>query len=206
MHPPLAHVNTEVYGRSCVPVMADGDDMGEQLSTRDWLDRGLKVLASRGFTALKAEPLAKAMGVSRGSFYWHFADVAAFHAELLDYWREIAAERIILGVEASAGVEPAIAVLLRRTFTVKLGLERAVRSWAASEAVARQAVHAIDKRRLGYVESLLAAEGLPPAIAQARAQVLYWAFLGHALSDRPLRPAQQAAVIEELVRVALHKG
>ena len=179
--------------------------MTDQLSARDWLDQGLKVLASRGFTALKAEPLAKAMGVSRGSFYWHFADVAAFHAELLNHWREIAAEQVITGVEASAGDEPAIAVLLRRTFTIKLTLERAVRSWAASDPMARQAVHAIDRRRLGYIEGLLAAEGLAPAIAQARAQVLYWAFLGHALADRPLAPAQQDAVIDELIQVALHK-
>ncbi|MDU1802860.1 MAG: TetR/AcrR family transcriptional regulator, partial [Bradyrhizobium sp.] len=37
--------------------------MNEQLSAKDWLDQGLKVLASRGFTALKAEPMAKVMGV-----------------------------------------------------------------------------------------------------------------------------------------------
>ena len=49
----------------------------DQLSARDWLDQGLKTLARSGFTALKAEPLAKAMGVSRGSFYWHFADIGA---------------------------------------------------------------------------------------------------------------------------------
>ena len=41
--------------------------MTDQLSAKDWLDQGLKALAARGFTALKAEPLAKAMGVSRGS-------------------------------------------------------------------------------------------------------------------------------------------
>ncbi|MGJ5177893.1 TetR/AcrR family transcriptional regulator [Bradyrhizobium oligotrophicum] len=179
--------------------------MNEQLSATDWLDQGLKVLASRGFTALKAEPMAKVMGVSRGSFYWHFEDVAAFHAALLKHWREIAAEQIITRVEASADAEPVIAVLLRRTFSVRLTLERAVRSWATSDAVARQAVQAIDKRRLGYVESLLAAEGLAPAAAQARAQVLYWAFLGHALSDRPLPAAQLDAVIDELIRIALHK-
>jgi hypothetical protein len=95
-------------------------------------------------------------------------------------------------------------VLLRRTFTIKLTLERAVRSWATSDTNARQAVQAIDRRRLGYVESLLAAEGLPLAIAHARAQVLYWAFLGHALSDRSLSTAQQEAVVDELVRIALH--
>ena len=57
--------------------------MADQLSARDWLDQGLKALAKSGFTSLKAEPLAKAMGVSRGSFYWHFADIAAFHAAVL---------------------------------------------------------------------------------------------------------------------------
>ncbi len=196
----LALVNTEVYGTG-----HGEDDMTDQLSARDWLNQGLKVLASRGFTALKAEPLAKAMGVSRGSFYWHFADVAAFHTELLNHWREIAAEQVITGVEASAGDEPAIAVLLRRTFTIKLTLERAVRSWATSDATARQAVQAIDRRRLGYIEGLLAAEGLPPAIAQARAQVLYWAFLGHALADRQQAPPQLEAAIDELIRIALHK-
>lgn len=199
MHEALAAVNTVMYGRP------DGDDMTDQLSADDWLTQGLKVLATRGFTALKAEPLAKAMGVSRGSFYWHFADVAAFHAALLKKWREIAAEQIITGVEASAGDQPAIAVLLRRAFTVRLTLERAVRSWAGSDPAARQAVQAIDRRRLGYVESLLSAEGLMPAIAHARAQVLYWAFLGHALSDRPLPAQQLDTVIEELIRIALHK-
>ncbi|CCD88073.1 putative transcriptional regulator protein [Bradyrhizobium sp. ORS 285] len=179
--------------------------MNDQLSQQDWLDQGLKILAGKGFTALKAEPMAKVMGVSRGSFYWHFADVAAFHAELLKRWREIAAEQIITGVEASVGDEPAIAVLLRRTLSIRLTLERAVRSWAASSPLARQAVQAIDKRRLGYIEGLLAAQGLPAAPAQARAQVLYWAFLGYALSDRQLPPEQQQNVINELIRIALHE-
>jgi AcrR family transcriptional regulator len=56
--------------------------MTDQLSAKDWLDQGLRTLAKSGFTALKAEPLAKAMGVSRGSFYWHFADIGAFHAAI----------------------------------------------------------------------------------------------------------------------------
>src|SRR4051794_10269861 len=69
--------------------------MTDQLSAKDWLDQGLRTLAASGFTALKAEPLAKAMGVSRGSFYWHFTDLSAFHSALLNHWREIAAEQII---------------------------------------------------------------------------------------------------------------
>ena len=58
--------------------------MTDQLSAKDWLDQGLKALAHSGFTALKAEPLAKAMGVSRGSFYWHFSDMMAYRAAGVD--------------------------------------------------------------------------------------------------------------------------
>jgi AcrR family transcriptional regulator len=176
--------------------------MTDQLSTKDWLDQGLKALAARGFTALKAEPLAKAMGVSRGSFYWHFADVDAFHAAILRHWGDVAADRIIANVEAAAGNENPVAVLLRQAFGGRLALEKAVRTWAAHDPAAQEAVQAIDRRRLGYVENLLKASGLSPGLARARAQILYWAFVGFALSDQPLSRARQAAMLDELLRIA----
>jgi len=176
--------------------------MADQLSAKDWLDQGLKALAQNGYMALKAEPLAKAMGVSRGSFYWHFADVEAFHTAILDHWREVAVERIIADVEAAAGNDNPLQLLLRRVFGERLVLENAVRSWATVDPAAKAAVQAIDRRRLNYVESLLRASGLSPDAARARAQILYWAFLGFALSDRPLPRVQQQAVLEEMLRIA----
>jgi AcrR family transcriptional regulator len=176
--------------------------MTDQLSARDWLDQGLKVLATRGFTALKAEPLAKVLGVSRGSFYWHFADVDAFHAAILKHWREVAAERIIANLEATSSSENPVALLLRQAFGSGLALEKAVRTWAAHDPVARNAVQAIDQRRLSYVENLLRTSGLSPDSARARAQIIYWAFVGFALSDQPLPRARQAAVLNELLRIA----
>jgi AcrR family transcriptional regulator len=190
----VALVNTDVYG--C-------DTMSDQLSARDWLDQGLKTLAERGFTALKAEPLAKALGVSRGSFYWHYSDVGAYHAAILKYWREVAAERVIAEIEAASGNGSPLKILLRQAFSARLGLERAVRSWATFDPAAKGAVQAIDRRRLDYIEGQLQALGLASEIAQARAQILYWAFLGHALSDRPPPKARQDVLIEELLRMAL---
>jgi AcrR family transcriptional regulator len=176
--------------------------MTDQLSAKDWLDQGLKVLATRGFTALKAEPLAKAMGVSRGSFYWHFADIGAFHAAILKHWREVAAEQIIANLEAAAGNDNPLALLLRQAFGGRLALENAVRTWATLDPLARSAVQAIDRRRLSYVANLLRASGLSSDVARARAQILYWAFLGFALSDKPLPRARQQAVLDELLRIA----
>ncbi|WP_453948805.1 TetR/AcrR family transcriptional regulator [Bradyrhizobium sp. USDA 377] len=173
--------------------------MTEQLSADDWTSQGLKTLARNGFTALKADPLAKAMGVSRGSFYWHFADLGAFHAAVLKRWREIAAEQIIADVEA-AGDEP-LQALMRRSFGARLDLERAVRNWAAFDAGAQGAVRAIDRRRLDYIEQLLEKRGLAPATATARAQILYWTFLGFALSGAPVPAARLQGMLDEILRM-----
>ena len=178
--------------------------MADQLSAQDWVDFGLKTLTKSGFTALKAEPLAKAMGVSRGSFYWHFADIAAFHAAILTRWREVATEQIIAGVEAAKASnkdEDPLAVLLKLTFGSKLSLEKAVRSWSANDARARATVVAMDRRRLDYIENLLKQAGLADEVARARAQILFWAFFGYALSDQPLPAERQQAVLAELLRI-----
>ncbi len=193
----LAHVNAVVYGE-----LSQGEHMTDQLSARDWLDQGLKTLAKSGFTALKAEPLAKAMGVSRGSFYWHFADIGAFHAAILKHWRDVAAEQIIANLEAASNDDNPIPLLLRQAFGGRLALENAVRTWATLDPAARAAVQAIDRRRLGYVEKLLRQSGLSTDVANARAQILYWAFLGFAVSDQPLSGTKQAAVLDELLRIA----
>jgi AcrR family transcriptional regulator len=176
--------------------------MSDQLSAEDWLDQGLRTLAEKGFTALKAEPLSKAMGVSRGSFYWHFADISAFHAALLQHWREIATEQIIATLESGSNKGERLRLLLQRVFSANLTLENAVRTWATLNPAARSAVQAIDRRRLGYIESLLSERGLSSDVARARAQVLYWAFLGFVQSDKQVPPSARSSILEALLRIA----
>lgn len=175
--------------------------MTEQLSAKDWLDQGLKTLARRGFTALKAEPLAKAMGVSRGSFYWHFADIGAYRAAILTHWREVAAEQVIAELETIPEGGEALALLLRRAFSARLALERAVRSWATTDAAARAAVLEVDQRRIGYIETLLRQAGFDDDVARGRTQIFYWAFIGYALSEQTLPKPRQQAALDELLRM-----
>jgi AcrR family transcriptional regulator len=184
-------------------MMSQGEIMADQLSAKDWLDLGLRTLARRGFTALKAEPLAKEMGVSRGSFYWHFADIGGYRAAILKHWREVAAEQVIADLEASSKDDNPLLLLLRRTFSSRLALENAVRSWATLDPEARAAVQATDRRRLSYVQKLFERSGVAPGVARSRAQIFYWAFVGFALSDQPLPKARQDAVLQELLRMAL---
>jgi len=59
------------------------------LTAEDWLDEALKVLAKEGVKAIAVEPLAKRLGVTKGSFYWHFKNRDMLIAELLKFWEAI---------------------------------------------------------------------------------------------------------------------
>ena len=54
--------------------------MDVRLTKQDWINSGLRTLATEGASALKVGAMAAALGVSRGSFYWHFKDFADFRA------------------------------------------------------------------------------------------------------------------------------
>ena len=64
--------------------------MTKRLTARDWIDFALTTLAREGFHALKADVLARKLGVSRGSFYWHFTELGTFHARVIEHWRQMA--------------------------------------------------------------------------------------------------------------------
>ena len=178
--------------------------MTDQLSAKDWLDQGLKALAERGFTALKAEPLAKAMGVSRGSFYWHFADIGAFHAAILKHWREVAAEQIIANLEAASGTDNPLPLLLRQAFGGKLALENAVRIWATLDPAAR-ARGAGDRPPPARVMSK-ACSGAPGLRRRWRAPARKSSigrFSALRCRTSRCRGSRQQAVLDELLRMAL---
>ena len=176
--------------------------VNEQMSANAWADAGLEALALEGFAALKADRLAKALGVSRGSFYWHFRDVPAFHRAVLARWRETASENVIEGLERHADARDALRDLLSRAFRATPRLEAAVRAWASHDAAAREAVLATDRRRTDYIRELLARCGAAPDEAEARARLLYWAFVGFVTSvDPPPRETQQWIGVD-LLRLA----
>ena len=68
-----------------------------------WIDEGLQALASGGPDAVRVEPLAQVLGVTKGGFYWHFADRAALLEEMLDAWERVMVDEVIDRVESQGG-------------------------------------------------------------------------------------------------------
>ena len=172
----------------------------KRLGPAEWVNAGLKALAKSGFSVLKADTLANRLGISRGSFYWHFADVSAFHAAILRRWRKIALENII--EELDSTTDDRLETLIRRAFAGGSGIERAVRAWATADGRARAAVEAVDAERIRYLRKLLIDAGVHPSVAGPRARIINWTYLGFALSSNKLDRDSLQYVIRDLSQFA----
>ncbi len=171
----LAGVNTLVYGQR----------MSTQLTRQDWIDHGLRALATAGVSALKVGAMAEQLGVSRGSFYWHFADFADFRTHVLTQWRDRAVEGVIREFDVSVARADRLRTLVRRAFFGKRGLDRAIRIWAAEDKAVASTVAEVDIARIEYMRLLLIDAGVDASLARSRAGFIYWAYLGQGIVMDP---------------------
>lgn len=154
--------------------------MSDRLTKSHWIRHGLLTLARHGANALKVAPMAEALKVSRGSFYWHFSDIADFRAHLLRTWQERATDQVIQDLDETAPPER-LKRLMTRAFVGRSGLDPAIRAWAAEDADVARAVAAVDARRIAHIAKLLVAAGVDRPRATQRATFLYWAYLGQTI-------------------------
>lgn len=154
----------------------------KRLSELDWLQHGLKTLKTSGYAGLKADLMAKSLGVSRGSFYWHFKDLGAFQIRLLDHWQETTTERVIEEIERNRAARQPLEDLMSRAFLGEaLGrLDQAIRLWAQYDPEVARRLLAVDKMRLGYLTQLFEENGLAEKDASRTARFTYAASLGNA--------------------------
>lgn len=150
-----------------------------RLSAEDWLDAALAAFERGGVEAVRIEPLARTLNVSRGSFYWHFESRDALLRRLLGRWELRETSRVIDAVEAGGGTAAARLLRLLETCARDEGrLEMALRNWASSDEEAQAAIGKVDLRRTDYIAMLLLEHGLRPEQCRRRARVAYAAWLG----------------------------
>lgn len=152
--------------------------MTERLSKEDWLQHGFMTLATNGHAALKADPLCKALGVSRGSFYWHFKDIGDFQDQLATRWYEMVTENVIQQIDTISQTQDKLTQLMQTAMLSDPRLERAVRVWAADAPKVQALVAKTDARRITFIQSLLNESTLPAALVPARARMVYCTYLG----------------------------
>jgi len=149
------------------------------LTPADWIERATLVLTDHGIDAVRVDVLARLLGVTRGSFYWHFKDRDDLLKSVLCAWRTAATEQVIERFERQCEdprelIKELISLPFRgRSAEHASRIELAIRGWARRDTTARQAVDEVDARRIAYHVQCLKALGFAPQEAQGRAFALY---------------------------------
>lgn len=118
------------------------------MSKQRWIDEGMKVLAEEGIAAVRIDRIAAGVGLSKGSFFHHFANAAAYRSAILEEWKTRASGQLRDAPSANDLVELAG----RIDHLLDIRLDAAVRAWASHDAEAAAAVQDVDRVRLRALE------------------------------------------------------
>lgn len=149
-----------------------------RLQADDWARAALEALAEGGLAAVAVEPVAVRLGVSKGSFYWHFANRQALLEAALAHW-EAGTEEIIAGLEAIADPAERMRTLMGLAFGDRHDAAISFRliSGADDPGVAEVA-RRVTCRRLAVMQATLEELGQAPAEARDRVVAGYSSYLG----------------------------
>lgn len=150
-----------------------------RLSRETWIEAAYERFSAEGITAVAVEPVARAVGATKGSFYWHFADRRALVDAVLERWRERETESLIAEVER---IEPAAARLggLLDVIAHRTGERSGERTlYADATGHVREFVASVTERRVSYLASLIEASGVAGDEARRRAVIVVAAVIGY---------------------------
>jgi AcrR family transcriptional regulator len=178
--------------------------MEERMGRLDWVRAGLSALSEAGVEEVRIERLAQRLGITKGSFYWHFKRRDDLLVSIIEEWERIQTSAVIEAVETTGGTPQAklrnLSVLVAG-FDVKL--EAAMRRWAASDSRARLSVQRIDRSRLEHIQSIISSAGIPDSEAKPRARLIYFAFIGEVAFGMSVKLADRATSTEAIQAMIL---
>ncbi len=155
----------------------------------DWILAAFARLSSEGVDSVRVEVLARDLGVSKGSFYWHFQDREELLAKLLTRWDE---DEMNWLESASAESQSAAArwalFVERSTDSKRARLEVAIRNWARRDHEVAARTSAIEKRKAEFIAGVLRDTGFAPDAAEHWSQIVQLTCLGWL--DRITRSAE----------------
>ena len=165
-------------GQRMVP-QADKSEKPSRLSAEDWALAALDVIAESGLVAVAVEPLAKRLGVTKGSFYWHFPSREALLVAALERWERTEQETVFGQLEAVSDPRARLRDLFRlvahelRPHVIYSELLKAL-----DHPVVKPVLERVSQRRLDYLTASFRQAGMGRIDAQNRARLAYAAYVG----------------------------
>jgi AcrR family transcriptional regulator len=171
----------------------------DTLDAERWEEAALGAFERGGAAAVAVEPLARALGVTKGSFYWHFKNRQALLAAAVARWERLHVDAPLDAAGAIADPRGRLDALLGAAAgkppTIFLKMLEGV-----DEPVVQAAVTRAAQRRVAFLERAFSDLGLAPAQARRQALLAYSAYVGRALlgRDAPELLGDEREVVQHL--------
>jgi AcrR family transcriptional regulator len=154
-----------------------------RLSAKDWVDAATDLLINNNVNAIEIPNLSRRLGVTKGSFYWHFDVLKELLNAILKDWQKRMTSDVSLRAEhAGPTVESALQHLLglirKPRPSRNSAVERSIRDWARTDAAVRTSVIEVDEMRLAFFEDLFRRRGFSKKEACIRAYAAYAMMMG----------------------------
>ena len=168
------------------------------LHREDWILSALDVLRKEGISGVRAERLARLLGVTKGSFYHHFKDLEDLQQALLDYWMNRLVRPIKDAADACTGgpAEKLITVMDTSYDRKSSQYDFAMRGWALWDERAAEAVARMDEMRLAYVTRQFEEMGFTGLDAETRARL----FVVYNVTETSMYPIEDREKRQEIMR------
>ena len=149
------------------------------LTAADWAEAALHFIAEAGLGALTVEALAGRLGVTKGSFYWHFKGRSELLAAALGRWEQRATTEAIAGLSAVTDARQRLYLMLDATsHSPKSRSLYAALAEAAGEPIVKRVLNRVASARIEYLEACYRELGLAQEKAKAKAVFVYAAYRG----------------------------
>ena len=149
------------------------------LTAADWAEAALQLIAEKGLSALTVNALAERLGVTKGSFYWHFDGRSDLLAAALRQWEERSTTDAMRGLDAVGDRQRRLELMLEAASRPPRSRSLyAALAEAAEDPTVRNALNRVASARISYLEACYAALGLAPRLAKAHAVLAYASYRG----------------------------
>ncbi|HEX3334480.1 MAG TPA: helix-turn-helix domain-containing protein [Acidimicrobiales bacterium] len=170
----------------------------EGLRPGAYFETGLELLAERGFRGLTIAALCERLGVTKGSFYHHFSDMAEFVDQLLEHWAREHASRLIALSESVTDPTERYDLLEGIAVGLPHGAEAAIRAWSWTNEAVASAQRKVDAMRLDHLTTSGVEAGESPERARLMALISLGTLVGLQQLERPPSVESMRQVFAEL--------
>lgn len=174
--------------------MVSSGASARNLTPDDWLGAAMSAMKRGGVRAVAVEPLAKALGTTKGSFYWHFRTREDLVRQALERWEQQETEGVIEGLESVSDPRERLRVLLAAIHrSASARPDPSVALSGDDDRAVGLALERVTTRRVEFVAEQVEALGVPADEARRRALLAYTGYLGYATLARSAPGALPAA-------------